>query len=100
MRIANLAKTATKKGRSSHSRVPHIAAKGSSAPAAPTRPSTPSITIFDEPFGLGFDVSLSHPSEGDNRSREFRGYPNALAYARVLRLEFGLPIVDRCGVQS
>lgn len=100
MSVIGLAKCPFKKGRSLHSRVPHFAAEGLIAPAASTQPSTPSITISDEPFSLGFDVGLSHPADGDNRSREFQGYPNALAYARVLRLEFGVPIIDCCGERS
>ena len=100
MCIANRAKLPTNKGAQPPQPAPSIAAKGGSAPAAFTHPSTPSITLSDEPFGLGFDVDLSHPADGDHRGREFHGYPNALAYARVLRLEFGLPIVDRTGNQS
>ena len=100
MSIAKRANAPTKKGRSLHSRVPHIAAKGRSAPVVPAQPLTHSIIISEEPFGAGFDVQLSHPVDGNAHGGEFHGYPNALAYARVLRLEFGFPIVDRSGVQS
>ena len=100
MHIAKRASAPTKKGRSRHSRAPHIAAKGFSVPAVPTQSQTPAIVISEEPFGVGFDVQLSHSVDGNARGREFHGYPNALAYARVLRLEFGFPIVDRSGERS
>ena len=97
MNIAKRANVPTKKRRGLHSRAPYIAAKGHSAPAPSTQPATPSILISEEPFGLGFDVALSPPIDGDPRGREFQDHPMALAYARVLRLEFWLPIVNRSG---
>ena len=100
MNIAKWPTMAKKKGHGRHSRTPHIAAKGRSAPVVPAQPLTHSIIISEEPFGAGFDVQLSHPVDGNAHGGEFHGYPNALAYARVLRLEFGFPIVDRSGVQS
>lgn len=100
MHIAKPADMATKKGRNRHSHAPHTVAKIASVSASSTQASTPSITVSEEPFGVGFDVQLSRPADGNARGREFYGYPNALAYARVLRLEFGLPIIDRCGEQS
>lgn len=100
MHIAKQAKKATKKGRSLHSRVPHIAAKGRSAAAASTQPSQPSILISEEPFGLGFEVKILSPADGDHRGREFQDHGHAMAFARILRLEFGYPILDRSGDQS
>ena len=100
MRIANRANVPTKKGRSHHSRAPHIAAKGHSAAAAPSQPSQPSIIFSEEAFNCGYDVYLSHPVDGDNRGREFQDHAHAMAFARVLRLEFGLPIINRTGEQS
>jgi len=100
MNIAKRANVPTKKGRSHHSRAPHIAAKGHIAAAASTQPSQPSIIFSDEAFNCGYDVYLSHPVDGDNRGREFQDHAHALAFARVLRLEFGFTIVDRSGERS
>jgi len=91
---------ATQKGAGRHSRTPSIAAKGSCARAAPSQPQTPSIIISEEAFNCGYDVYLSHPFDGDNRGREFQDHAHAMAFARVLRLEFGLPIINRTGEQS
>ena len=88
---------AKKKERSRHSRAPHTATEGHSAAAASTQPTTPSILISEERFRLGFDVALSDPIDGYAHGREFQDYQMALAYARVLRLEFWVPIVDRTG---
>lgn len=88
---------AKQKGAGRHSRTPSIAAKGPNAPAAPSQPQTPSIVIAEEAFNCGFDVYLSHPIDGDNRGREFQDRAHALAFGRILRLEYGYPIVDRIG---
>lgn len=83
------------KGHGRHSRTPSIIAR----PANTTSlvPSQPSIIICHEPFGVGFDIALSHSIDGDARGPEFQEHQMALAYARILRLELGHAIVDGCG---
>ena len=98
MNIAKRANVPTKKGRAGE-HAPDIAAKGHSAAAASTQPAT-AIVVLEEAFGLGYDVKISSPADGDNRCREFQDHGHAMAFAGVLRLEFGFPIVDRSGERS
>lgn len=94
------AKRPYKKGHGRHSRTPSTAAKAINAPAVFSQPSVPSIIVAEEAFNCGYDVYLSHPVDGDNRGREFRDHAHALAFGRILRLEFGLQIVDLCGERT
>lgn len=97
MNIAKWPTMAKKKGHGRHSRTPHIAAKGLNAPAVSSQPLQPSIVIAEEAFNCGYDVYLSDPIDGDNRCREFQDHAHALAFGRILRLEYGYPIINRIG---
>ena len=58
------------------------------------------ILVRPEVFGRGFDVVVEPTMPDRDVGRELPDYPLAMAFARVLRLEFGFPIVDRTGERS
>ena len=58
------------------------------------------ILVRPEAFGCGFDVVVEPTMPDRDVGRELPDYPRAMAFARVLRLEFGFPIVDRTGELS
>ena len=58
------------------------------------------ILVRPEAFGCGFDVVVEPTMPDRDVGRELPDYPLAMAFARVLRLEFGFPIVDRTGERS
>ena len=56
------------------------------------------ILVRPEAFGRGFDVLIDPDMPDRELGRELPDHPHAMAFARVLRLEFGFPIVDQCGL--
>lgn len=54
----------------------------------------PSVLVAEE--GDEIAVSIIPPPTGVGHDRAFTDYGRAMAYARLLRLEFSWKIVDRC----
>ena len=58
------------------------------------------ILVRPEAFGCGFDVLIDPALPDQDVGREIQNHAHAMAFARVLRLEFGFPIVDHTGELS
>ena len=55
------------------------------------------VVIRAEAFGVGYDVVIEPPVEGESFDREFPTFKGARGYARGLRLFRGWPIRDLTG---
>ena len=57
-------------------------------------PAQPAILVAEE--GDQVAVTIIPPPQGIGHDRVFDNYLAAMAYARLIRLEFGWRITDRC----
>ena len=58
----------------------------------------PTIWLADN--GRDVSVRILLPVGDDEHDRVFSGYLRARAYARLLWMEIGFPVVDRCDVKT
>ena len=64
------------------------------------RLSEPSILLAEAEDGPGIAVTIVPPPKEVGHDRVFAGYLGARAYARLLWMQFGWRIVDRCDAKT